>query len=202
MQIRSVEFAKKYHVPLEVRSTFTNTRGTRVTEEYPDMEKVVVRGVAHDKNQAKISILGVPDQPGIAAKVFQAAAQAHLNVDMIIQNASHGGRTDLTYTVPQTDVTTAMEVANTLVTEVGAKGVEGDEKVGKVSIVGVGMRSHPGVAAKMFSILAQESVNIQMISTSEIKISCVVEESQCEQAVRALHDAFELGDRETVSAVD
>ena len=193
LQGRAVEFAKNYGVPVEVRSTFTTARGTRVTEELPEMEKVIIRGVAHDKNQAKVSVLGIPDQPGVASRVFTVLAEANVNVDMIIQNVSHEGKADITFTVPQDDLHSALLAVNSLMRELGAPEAKGDGSVAKVSVVGVGMKSHPGVAARMFSALAAEGINIQMISTSEIKISCVVDEAQTDLAVRTLHAAFDLG---------
>ena len=157
------------------------------------MEEVVVTGVTHDRNQAKISILRVPDRPGIAGQVFGAVADANIVVDMIVQNISRDGFTDMSFTVPRADYQRAIEVLKQVSTTVGAQGVVHDERVAKVSIVGVGMRSHSGVASRMFATLAREGVNIQMISTSEIAVSCVIEEKYAELAVRALHDTFEVG---------
>ncbi len=193
LQIRSVEFAKKYNVPLHVRSTFTETEGTWVTKEDRDMEKVEVSGVTYDKNEAKVSILRVPDKPGIAAKIFGPIAQANINVDMIIQNISIDGFTDLTFTVPRTDLAQALKIVEGVGKEIGAKQVVTDDSVAKVSIVGTGMRSHSGIASKMFRALAEEGINIMMISTSEIKVSCVIESKYTELAVRVLHGAFDLG---------
>jgi aspartate kinase len=192
LQIRSVEFAKKYNVPLQVRSTFTETEGTWVTKEDSDMEKVVVSGVTCDKNEAKISVRGVPDRPGIAASIFGPIAAANINVDMIIQNISTDGLTDLTFTVPRGDLKQALEIVETVKTDIGAEEVLFEEKVAKVAVIGTGMRSHSGVASKMFQALAAEGINIKMISTSEIKVSCVVERKYSELAVRVLHDAFDL----------
>jgi aspartate kinase len=193
LQIRSVEFAKKYNVPLHVRSTFTEAEGTWVTKEDKSMEKVVVSGVTCDKNEAKVSILQVPDKPGIASKIFGTIAEANINVDMIIQNISVDGFTDMTFTVPRTDLGQAMDIVREVGKEIGAKDVLSEDKVAKVAVIGTGMRSHSGVASKMFKALSDEGINIMMISTSEIKVSCVVERKYAELAVRVLHDAFDLG---------
>ena len=193
LQARSVEFAKKYGVPVHVRSTFKPDPGTLVTREDATMEQLVVTGVTHDRSQAKISLLRVPDRPGIAATVFGAVGERNIVVDMIVQNISRDGYTDLSFTVPRGDYQRAVAALEEAARQVGAQGVVHDERVAKVSIVGVGMRSHAGVAARMFSALAREGINIQMISTSEIAISCVIEDKYAELAVRALHDAFELG---------
>jgi len=193
LQIRSVEFAKKYNVPLHVRSTFTETEGTWVTKEDEDMEKVVVSGVTYDKNEAKVSILGVPDKPGIAAKIFGPIAESNINVDMIIQNISTDEHTDLTFTVPTTELSQALDIVEPIGKEIGAKKIVTDDSVAKISIVGTGMRSHSGIASKMFKALAEEGINIMMISTSEIKVSCVIESKYTELAVRVLHEAFDLG---------
>jgi aspartate kinase len=193
LQARSVEFAKKYAVPVHVRSTFKPNAGTLVTKEEQGMEEVVVTGVTHDRGQAKISILRVPDRPGIAARVFGAIADTGIVVDMIVQNISRDGYTDMSFTVPRGDYTRAVAALEDVARTVGAQGLVHDERVAKVSILGVGMRSHSGVAARMFAVLAREGINIQMISTSEIAISCVIEDKYAELAVRALHDDFELG---------
>ena len=194
LQTRSVEFAMKYLVPVRVLSSFTDApTGTLVTKEDRDMEQVVVSGVTYDRNQAKITLLGVPDRPGIAARLFGGIAKEDIVVDMIIQNISREGLTDISFTVPRADAKKAMDLVSTLVREIGANDVQLTEDIAKVSIVGVGMRSHSGVAATMFETLAREGINIMMISTSEIKISCVVDAKYTELAVRALHDAFELG---------
>jgi aspartate kinase len=193
LQSRSVEFAKKWGVPVHVRSTFKPDPGTIVTREESGMEEVVVTGVTHDRNQAKVSILRVPDRPGIAGTVFGAIADANIVVDMIVQNISRDGYTDMSFTVPRADFQRAVSVLQSAATKVGAQGIVHDERVAKVSIVGVGMRSHSGVAARMFAALAHEGINIQMISTSEIAVSCVIDDKYAELAVRALHDTFEVG---------
>jgi aspartate kinase len=193
LQSRSVEFAKKYGVPLHVRSTFKADPGTLVTMEDRNMEAVVVTGVTHDRGQAKVSILRVPDRPGIAAQVFGAVAERGIVVDMIVQNISRDGYTDISFTLPRTDREKAVGVLSDVARRIGAEGVAHDDRIAKVSIVGVGMRSHSGVASRMFHTLSGESINIQMISTSEIAVSCVIEDKYTELAVRALHDAFELG---------
>jgi aspartate kinase len=192
LQTRSVEFAKKYNVPVRVLSSFNDNPGTLVTREDSDMEKVVVSGVAYDKNQVKVTIQGVPDKPGVAAKIFNTISENNVVVDMIIQNIGEGGLTDMSFTVPRTDSKKILEVMRKIVAEIGAKNVNIKEDIAKISIVGVGMRSHSGVAAKMFSAMAKEGINIMMISTSEIKISCVIEAKYTELAVRVLHDAFEM----------
>jgi aspartate kinase len=193
LQSRSVEFAKKYGVRVHVRSTFKRDAGTLVTREEQGMEDAVVTGVTHDRGQAKISILRVPDRPGIAARVFGAIAERNIVVDMIVQNISRDGYTDMSFTVPRGDHARAVAALEDVARAIGAQGVVHDERVAKVSIVGVGMRSHSGVASRMFNVLAQEGVNIQMISTSEIAVSCVIEDKYTELAVRALHDVFEVG---------
>ena len=192
LQTRSVEFAKKYNVPVRVLSSFNDNPGTLVTKEDADMEKVVVSGVAYDKNQVKVTVTGVPDKPGVAAKIFNTISDANVIVDMIIQNIGEGGLTDLSFTVPRTDSKKIMEVMKKVVAEIGAKGVNLKEDIAKVSIIGVGMRSHSGVAARMFSALAKEGINIMMISTSEIKISIVIDAKYTELAVRTLHQTFEM----------
>ena len=192
LQIRSVEFAKKYEVPVHVRSSFSEAEGTLVTKEDPSMEAVVVSGVTYSKDEAKIAIRRVLDRPGIAAKVFGAVAEAGIVVDMIIQNVSEDGTTDLTFTVPKGDLRRAEAIVRKIAPEIGAASVESDDQIAKVSIVGVGMRSHAGVAARMFDVLAREGINILMISTSEIKTSCVIHQKYTELAVRVLHDAFGL----------
>ena len=193
LQARSVEFAKKYGVTVHVRSTFKPDAGTLVTKEEQGMEEAVVTGITHDRSQAKISILRVPDRPGIAAQVFGAIAGKNIVVDMIVQNISQDGYTDMSFTLPRGDHARAVTVLEEVARNIGAKGVLHDPRVAKVSIVGVGMRSHSGVASKMFATLAKEGINIQMISTSEIAVSCVIEDKYAELAVRALHEAFEVG---------
>jgi aspartate kinase len=195
LQIRSVEFAKRYRVPVHVRSSFTDEAGTWVVEEESGMEDILVSGVAHDRDEAKITVVQVPDQPGLAARIFGPIADANISVDMIIQNASADGTTDVTFTVPKADVPQAMRLVERAAETIGAAGVRADAEIAKVSIVGVGMRSHAGVAALMFRALADVGINIQMISTSEIKISVVIDEKFVELAVRVLHDAFIDKDR-------
>ena len=192
LQTRSVEFAKKYNVPVRVLSSFNDNPGTLVTKEDSDMEKVVVSGVAYDKNQVKVTVQGVPDKPGVAAKIFNTISDNNIVVDMIIQNVGEGGLTDMSFTVPKTDAKKINEVMKKIVAEIGAKGVAVKEDIAKVSIVGVGMRSHSGVASKMFSAMAKEGINIMMISTSEIKISIVIDAKYTELAVRVLHETFEM----------
>ena len=192
LEIRSVEFAKKYNVPIHVRSTFTQERGTMVVAETKDMERVLVSGVAYNKNEARITVKRVPDRPGTAARIFEPIFKADIIVDMIVQNTSEDGSTDLTFTVPKADFQKSMKLVSEVAKQIGAEKVLGDENIAKVSIVGVGMRNHAGVAQKMFHILAKENINITMISTSEIKISCIIEEKYTELAVRVLHEAFEL----------
>lgn len=192
LEIRSVEFAMKYRVPIHVRSTFTDERGTMVVAETRDMEKVTVSGVAYSKNEARVTIRKVPDRPGTAFRIFDPVFQAGIVVDMIVQNTSEDGLTDLTFTVPKPDFYKTIKLVGQVAKEVGAERVLGDEDIAKVSVIGVGMRAHAGVAKKMFEALAKENINILMISTSEIKISCVIEEKYTELAVRVLHNAFGL----------
>jgi aspartate kinase len=197
LQLRSVEFAKRYGVPVHVRTSFSEEPGTWVVQEESSMEDVLVTGVAHDLNEAKITLLHVPDRPGLAAKILTPIASAHIVVDMIIQNASEDGFTDLTFTVPRADYQKALDMVKAVATEIGARGVTSDTAIAKVSVVGLGMRSHAGVAARMFQVLAQEGINIQMISTSEIKVSAVIDAKYAELAVRVLHQALvEEGVRE------
>ncbi|MHB8908735.1 MAG: aspartate kinase [Syntrophales bacterium] len=192
LQPRSVELAKKYNVPVYVKSSFTDEGGTLVTKEESDMEKEVVSGVTYDRDQAKITVVHVPDRPGVAARLFTPLSEHNIVVDMIIQNASLDGHTDLTFTVSRKDIGEAKKIISDVLKEVGAEKFEVDDNVAKVSIIGVGMISHSGVAAKMFATLAREGINIMMISTSEIKVSCVVEAKYAELAVTVLHDAFGL----------
>lgn len=193
LQPRSVELAKKFNVPVYVKSSFTDEGGTLVTREEKEMEKEVVSGVTYDRDQAKITVVHVPDRPGVAARLFMPLSEKNIVVDMIIQNASIQGHTDLTFTVSRKDIREATRIISEVVREVGAEKLEVDDNVAKVSIIGVGMISHSGVAARMFETLAREGINIMMISTSEIKVSCVVEAKYTELAVRVLHDAFGLG---------
>jgi aspartate kinase len=190
LEIRSVEFAKKFSVPVHVRSSFADVEGTWLVKEDANMDDVLVSGVSYDKNEAKITLVRVPDRPGLAAQLFGPIAQAHIVVDMIIQNASEDGTTDLTFTVSKADHKKALAIVEKTLPAINAKGVRVDTDIAKVSVVGVGMRTHAGVAAKMFEVLAQEGINIEMISTSEIKISVVIDAKYTELAVRVLHDAF------------
>ena len=192
LQIRSVEFAKKFNVPVHVRSSFCDEEGTMVVNEDASMEKLLVSGVTCDKNQARITLKKVPDQPGVAAKVFSPIAKAGIVVDMIIQNMRSGGQTDLTFTVPKTDFKQALAIEEQVAKEIAAEEVLGDQNIAKVSVIGVGMKNHSGVATKMFETLASENINIRLIATSEIRISCVVTEKYAELAVRVLHTAFGL----------
>ena len=189
---RSVEMAKKYGVPVYVKSSFSDKGGTLVTKEDKDMEKEVVSGVTYDRDQAKITVVGVPDKPGIAARLFTPLAEHNIMVDMIIQNASMENLTDLSFTVSRKDLKAASRLVEEAAKDIGAKSVELDDSVAKISIIGVGMISHSGVAAKMFATLSKEGINIMMISTSEIKVSCVVQAKYTELAVMVLHDAFGL----------
>ncbi|MBC8017031.1 MAG: aspartate kinase [Verrucomicrobia bacterium] len=187
LQIRSVEFAKKYDVNVHVRSSLNENTGTMVTREDKDMEGILVSGIAYDKNEAKIAVMGVPDKPGIAARILTALSDANISVDMIVQNVSSAGMTDFTFTVTKADLKQAQLITNEVAKEIQAKEVLCDENISKVSIVGLGMRSHAGVATRMFTALAQNGINIQMISTSEIKISVVIDEKYTELAVRLMH---------------
>lgn len=196
LQIRSVEFAKKYGVVVHVRSSFNDNPGTLVTKEDTDMETVLVSGITYNKDEAKISVLRIPDKPGIAARIFSPLSHANITVDMIIQNVSHEGYTDLTFTVPKADFKKALKIVEETAKEVGAAAVTSDESIAKVSIVGVGMRSHSGVASKMFQTLSKDGINILMISTSEIKVSCVIDSKYTELAVRVLHEAFGLAKKD------
>jgi len=192
LQTRSVEFGKKYNMPIYVKSTFVDGKGTLVTSEMKEMEDVVVSAVAYDRNQAKITVSGVPDRPGIAAKVFTLVASKGINVDMIIQNVSEGGLTDISFTVPKNEIRETISQVKTILGDIGAREITSDDKISKVSIIGVGMRNHTGVVAKAFTALAEAGINIMMISTSEIKVSCVVSSDEVDRAVRILHDTFEL----------
>jgi aspartate kinase len=192
MQSRAVELAKRFGVAFRVRSSFNESEGTLVTDLSGEMEYIDVRAAALDSGEAKVTIRHVPDQPGIAAQIFSEIARANVNVDMIVQNVSEQGRADVSFTVEKTDLSRAIAVAEQLAGQLGAPKVESDENVAKLSVVGIGMRSHSGVAEKMFRALAERQINIQMISTSEIKISCIIDADAGEEALRAVHAAFEL----------
>jgi aspartate kinase len=193
LALRSVEFARNHGVPVHVRSSFSWEPGTWVGQEDEVMEHAIISGVTHDLSEAKITITQVPDRPGIAARLFRALADDSVNVDMIVQNVSTEGHTDISFTVPKDDVARTQKVVEQVVDDLEATGYTADENIGRVSLVGAGMKTHPGVAATMFETLANEHVNIEMISTSSIRISCVVQSDDVERAVRVLHDAFELG---------
>ncbi len=192
LDIRSVGLAKRFRVPLHVRSTFTENEGTWVVEEEKKMESMLVSGITYNKNEARITVNHVPDQPGVAAKIFIPISDAGIIVDMIIQNTRSGDMTDMTFTVMRSDYERAMEILRKVAADIGARSVTGDQDIVKVSIVGVGMRNHSGIASTMFQVLSNEGINIMMISTSEIKVSCIIAEKYTELAVRALHDAFAL----------
>ena len=192
LQIRSVGFAKKYSIPLHVRSSFNEEEGTMVVDEDSGMEQLVVSGVTHNKDEARITLKKVPDQPGVAAKIFTPISESDILVDMIIQNTRAGGQTDLTFTVPKADFAKALEIEKKVAEEIGAQDVFGDKNIAKVSVIGVGMKNHSGAASIMFHTLAKDNINIIMISTSEIRISCIIEEKYTELAVRVLHTAFGL----------
>jgi aspartate kinase len=192
--LRCVEYARRYGIVLHVRSSFTDAPGTWVREEDERMEKAIISGVPHDTSEAKVTIVRVPDKPGIAARAMRAIAERGVNVDMIVQNVSHGGTTDISFTVPKTDLATALLVLDGVRLEVGAEEVVADEDIAKVSLVGAGMKSSPGVAAAMFEALADAGVNIEMISTSTIRISCVIRAADVGVAVRAIHDRFRLSE--------
>jgi aspartate kinase len=193
LMLRAVEFARNHNVPLHVRSSFTWEPGTWVVEEDADMEDAVVTAVTHDTNEAKVTVSALPDHPGVAAKLFRAQADRSINIDMIVQNASAHGTTDISFTVPKNDLAVSVETAQATSDELGAKGVTSDSDVSRVSVIGVGMKSNPGIAATMFETLAREEINIDMISTSTIRTSCMVRTADVERAVRCLHAAFELG---------
>ena len=196
LMLRCVEYARRYGIPIHVRSSFSNREGTWVTglegQEGEAMEQAIISGVTHDVSEAKVTITRVPDRPGVAAKLFRTLADESVNVDMIVQNVSSAGQTDISFTVPREDLTRARKVMDTIVDDLEAAGVSHDAEIGRVSLVGAGMKTHPGVAAEMFEVLAREGINIEMISTSSIRISCVVAARDVEPAVRALHDAFGL----------
>lgn len=197
LQIRSVEFAKKFNVPVRVRSTFSDDPGTLVTSEDTEMEDVLVSGIAYDKDQCRITVRNVMDRPGVAAAIFGPIAEAGIIVDMIIQNTGRDGRTDMTFTISRSNLDTTMAILDKLRPDIGAEEIQHDVHVCKVSVIGVGMRSHSGVASTMFTLLKKENINILMISTSEIKITCLIEEKYLELAVRTLHDAFGLSEAPT-----
>jgi aspartate kinase len=200
LQIRSVKFGKKYGIPIHVRSTFSEREGTWVVAESEIMESLVVSGVTYNRNEAKVTIFGVDDQPGVAARVFAPLSELGVVVDMIVQNVSTKGQTDITFTVPRSDLDRALEKVKSIANDLGAQGVTSDSSIAKVSAIGLGMKDHAGVAGQMFRVLSDEGINIQMISTSEIKISIVIAEKYTELACRILHDAFELGGDEPVTA--
>jgi len=195
MHSRSIEVASKFNIPIHVRSSFNNKEGTWIIKEVKAMEDVLVRGVTVNKNEAKVTICNVPDKPGLAAKIFKRLADDDINVDMIIQNVSRTGSTDMSFTVNGTDLQKTLRSARVISHDIKAKGVTHDKNIAKVSVVGVGMKSHSGVASKMFSALASKRININMISTSEIKISCVVDKKKADEAVKAIHREFKLGRR-------
>jgi aspartate kinase len=190
MQVRSVELAKKFDIPIHVRSSFHDKEGTKIIKEAKKMEDVLVRGVTLNKNESKITICDVPDKPGIAAKIFNGIAEENINVDMIVQNVSHTRRTDISFTVPKADIFKAVKITKKIASKIGAGEVLQDRNIARLSIVGIGMKSHPGVAAKMFEILAKKEVNIEMISTSDISISCIINKKSSEKAVKAIYDEF------------
>jgi len=192
LQIRSVEFASKYNVPLRVLSSFEDGPGTLITAEDEDMEQALISGIAFNRDEAKLTVLGVPDQPGVAGRILGPVADANIEVDMIVQNVAEDATTDFTFTVHRNDYDKALEILKRIASSLGAREVSGDNRIVKVSLVGVGMRSHAGIASKMFRTLADEGINIRMISTSEIKISVVIDEKYLELSVRALHSAFGL----------
>jgi aspartate kinase len=199
LALRSVEFARNHGVRIHVRSSFSWAPGTWVQEEGAAVEDAIISGVTHDVSEAKVTIEQVPDRPGVAASIFRALAEDGINVDMIVQNVSTAGHTDISFTIPRADVTKATAIMDKLVIDTEASGFRSDRAIGRVSLVGAGMKTNPGIAAKMFEILANESINIEMISTSTIRISCVVKEDDVERAVRVLHAAFELDKEPQVS---
>jgi aspartate kinase len=198
LQIRSVKIAQRYGIPIHVRSTFSEEEGTRVVPEQEIMERLVVSGVTYNRDEAKITVQAVPDKPGIAARLFSPLSSAGVVIDVIVQNVSHEGFTDMTFTVPRRDLQRALPLVEGIAKELGARGVEADDRISKVSVVGLGMKDHAGVAGQMFQALSDEGINIEMINTSEIKISVVIEEKYTELACRTLHDVFGLGQSEPV----
>jgi aspartate kinase len=200
LALRSVEFARNHNVPVHVRSAFTWELGTWVTSQEPNMEDPIISGVVTDTSEAKVTVVAVPDKPGISAALFEPLAAANVNVDMIVQNTSHDGTTDISFTIPKADVATAETIVQRIATEVEARGVEHDAGIAKISLVGAGMKTSPGIAAKMFRVLADEGINIQMISTSTIRISVVTSAADLDKAARALHTAFGLDSGQAYSA--
>jgi aspartate kinase len=192
LMLRSVEYARNYGVMLHVRSTFSNEEGTWIREEDVRMEKAIISGIAHDTSEAKVTILGVPDRPGVAARVFRPLADNGVNIDMIVQSSSEKGRTDISFTLPKEDLGRSDSLLRDAAAAVGADRVDTDSGIGKVSLVGAGMKTHPGVAADMFDALSEAGINMEIISTSSIRISCVVDAADVERAVRVIHDKFEL----------
>jgi aspartate kinase len=200
LALRSVEFARNHNVPIHVRSSFTWEPGTWVTHQEPSMEDPIISGVVTDVSEAKVTVVAVPDRPGISAALFEPLAAANVNVDMIVQNTSHDGFTDISFTIPKADVATAETIVSRVAGEIGARGVENDADIAKISLVGAGMKTSPGIAAKMFRVLADEGVNIEMISTSTIRISVVTATGDLEKAARALHSAFGLDSGQAYAA--
>jgi aspartate kinase len=200
LALRSVEFARNHNVPIHVRSSYTWEQGTWVTSKEPSMEDPIISGVVTDTSEAKFTIVAVPDRPGISAAVFERLAAANVNVDMIVQNTGHDGATDLSFTLPKADIATASTIVEQLANEIGAKGVNHDVDIAKISLVGAGMKTSPGIAAKMFRTVADEGINIEMISTSTIRISIVTKAEHLEAAARALHTAFGLDSGQSYSA--
>jgi aspartate kinase len=194
LMLRSVEYARNHGVPIHVRSSFNDSEGTWIVKEEDVLEQAIISGIAHDTSEAKITISGVPDRPGIAASVFRPLADAGINIDMIVQNVSEAGRTDISFTLPEEDLRKAEPILEELRERIGATGVHPDRNVAKVSLIGAGMKTHPGIAADMFDALAEAGINIGIISTSSIRISCVVERDEVERAVQVVHDRFGLGD--------
>ena len=194
LMLRSVEYARNYGVLVHVRSTFSGAEGTWIKEEDERMEQAIISGIAHDTSEAKVTVLGVPDTPGVAARVFRPFADSDVNIDMIVQNVSAEGRTDISFTIPTDDVTRAESILKQVAEEIGAEGFETDHDIAKVSLIGAGMKTHPGVAADMFDALSESGINIEIISTSSIRVSCVIRAAEVEKAVRAIHDKFRLSE--------
>jgi len=200
LMLRSVEFARNHGVTIHVRSSFTGEPGTIVKRQEELMEQPIISGIAHDTSEAEVTIVGVPDRPGIAARVFRALAGAGVNIDMIVQNVSEQGTTSISFTMPKTDLPTAEPILEETAREIGATGVYRDPDIAKVSLIGAGMKSHPGVAADMFDALAEAGINIEIISTSSIRVSCVIRASEVERAVQAVHERFRTFAEERVNA--